>query len=290
MASDKEKTVRRVSNGSRGATTAVVLMVAIVVMAVATLFMRHTYLSVKNPRPATTENTSGGLFSIKEITVSGDTRYDSQAIIQASGLYLGESIWSVNRETAGAAVVSVFPYIETAEVTNTAYNCLNIAVTEASEIGVMYGDGCWLAVGSNGCVLETRPLDADRPLRSLYLKGADLQSSRPGETAMEERSFAIVKELLSAFEQYGLDGVCEIDLHNKSDIRLNYKNRIRIKLGNDSNLTHEIGVVVNAMPGIIEKYGSEAQGQLDVSAFSDSEAMERAVFTPKELLSEPLDF
>jgi len=235
-----------------------------------------------NGKPQTSEK-KDSMFALKEITVSGDTRYLKEAIVQQSGLAVGQSIWSVDKVKAGERVLAAFPYIQDVKVTNTAYNKLNIAVSETDEIGVMYGGGKWLAVGSNGRILEVTAVESDRPLRALYLKGAEAVGTAVGEQAMDDRSFAIVTELLAAFGEYELDGVCEIDLSNKSDLRLNWNNRITVKLGNDSNLTHEIGVVKSALPGIERQYGEHAVGQLDVSSFSEDGTM--AVFTPRDLLT-----
>lgn len=268
-------------------TTMVVMLVAILVLGISTLILRGACLNAEKEPVSSAETEKEhkpSLFEVKEITVSGTTRYLPEAIIQVGGLYVGESVWSVNKDAAAKAIVAMFPYIETAQVRNTAYNKLDIAVTETKEIGIMYGDGQWLAVGANGKVLNAEPVASDRPLRKLYFKGAELNSAAVGEQAMGERDFAIISELVAAFEQYGLTGVCEIDIGNKSDIRANWNNRLTILFGNDTNLTHEVGVVVSALPGVEERYGSSAAGQFDVSAFSE-EGGDRAVFTPKELLT-----
>lgn len=267
-----------------------ILLGAIVVLVIATVFMRGAYKRIEAgdaaSSPAQTKETTsdGSLFSLKEITVSGDTRYLPEAIVQESGLYEGESVWSVDKNAAEQRVLAAFPYIEAVKITNTAYNRLDIAVTETKEIGVMYADGQWVTVGANGRVLAATAIDSDRPLRVRYFKGATVNSAVPGEQAMDARSFAIVSELLAAFEQYSLDGVREIDLGNKSDIQLDWNGRITVRMGNDSNLTHEVGVVASALPGVERQYGANAAGQLDVSAFSEEGAVARAVFTPRDLL------
>lgn len=271
-------------------TTMWILLGAIAVLVIATLFMRSAYKRIEAggaaSSPAQTKETAsdGSLFSLKEITVSGDTRYLPEAIVQESGLYEGESVWSVDKNAAEQRVLAAFPYIEEVKITNTAYNRLDIAVTETEEIGVMYADGQWITVGANGRVLAATAINSDRPLRVRYFKGATVNSTVPGEQAMDTRSFAIVTELLAAFEQYSLEGVREIDLGNKSDIRLDWNGRITVRMGNDSNLTHEVGVVASALPGVEKQYGANAAGLLDVSAFSEEGAVARAVFTPRDLL------
>lgn len=237
--------------------------------------------ALKGGRDTGAKKTS--LFSVKEITVSGDTRYLAEAIIQQSGLAVGQSIWSVNRVEAADKVVAAFPYIKEVTVTKTGFDKLEIHVTETDAIGALYGFGQWLAVGSNGRLLEAFAVESDRPPRMLYLKGAEALSNVVGETVLDERSLAIVTELQAAFDEYGLFGVGEIDLTNKSDLRLLWNNRITVKLGNDSNLTHEIGVVMSTLPGIEKQYGEHAAGQLDVSSFSEGGTM--AVFTPLDLLT-----
>lgn len=267
-------------------TTMLLMLLAIAVLGVATLLLRHSYMQSQNaPSAPSEQEEKPSMFAVKEITVSGNTRYLPEAIVQESGLYEGISIWTADKAAAEQKVLAAFPYIEEVKVSNTAYNKLNIAVTETKELGVMYGDGMWLSVGTNGKVLHQEPVEDDRPFRKMYLKGVTLQSSKIGDMAMAERDFEIINTLMDAFEQYKLDGICEIDLTNKSDIRLNRYNRLTIKLGNDSNLVHEIGVAVSALPDIELQYGAEAKGQLDISSFSEENAENRAVYTPAELLT-----
>jgi cell division septal protein FtsQ len=231
----------------------------------------------------TKDREKNSLFGVKAITVVGDTRYLSEAIVQQSGLAVGQSVWTVNRVEAAEKVVAAFPYIKEATVTKTSFSTFEIRVTETDAIGVVYGFGQWLAVGENGRLLEAFAVESDRPPQQLYLKGAEALSNVVGEVVLDDRSLAIVNELLAAFQEYGFFGVGEIDLSNKSDLRLRWNNRITVKLGNDSNLTHEIGVVMSALPGIEKQYGEYAVGQLDVSSFSEGGTM--AVFTPQDLLT-----
>ncbi len=250
----------------------------IVLLIVANLLVDAAIKSERDPG-----RDKAALFGIKEITVVGDTRYLHDAIIQQSGLSVGQSVWSVNRVEAADKVVAAFPYIKEATVTKTSFSTFEIRVVETDAIGVLYGFGQWLAVGENGRLLEAFPVESDRPPQQLYLKGAEALSNVVGEVVLDDRSLAIVNELLSAFQEHGLFGVGEIDLTNKSDLRLRWNNRITIKLGNDSNLTHEIGVVMSALPGVEKQYGEHATGQLDVSSFSEGGTM--AVFTPQDLLT-----
>ena len=47
-----------------------------------------------------------------------DTRYDKEQIIQASGLFVGQSLLSVNKVQAYERIAAAFPYIESMEITN----------------------------------------------------------------------------------------------------------------------------------------------------------------------------
>lgn len=78
---------------------------------------------------------------------------------------------------------------------------------------------------------------------------------------MDEESLRIIRTLLTAFADFRQEAkeaeelpavdlteeIVEIDISNKADIRLNWKNRIVIRLGNESNLYKEINVLATSL-------------------------------------------
>lgn len=128
------------------------------------------------------------------------------------------------------------------EVSSSSFDTIRIRVKETEPIGAIYAGGRWVVVGEDGRGLEALPVESERPSRYLYIRGADPLAEELGTVMLDERSLAIVNELRAAFVSAGLDGVGMIDLTDKTDILLDWKNQITIALGNDANLTYEIQV------------------------------------------------
>lgn len=67
--------------------------------------------------------------------MEGDTRYDEQAIIQASGIRVGQSVFSLNLKLAAQNVLSTFPYLETVDIQKVSFGTVRIALKEVEAIG-----------------------------------------------------------------------------------------------------------------------------------------------------------
>jgi len=101
------------------------------------------------------------------------------------------------------------------------------------------------------------------------LHTADIHLDTPFSMADPEQADRMRNELRAAFVSAGLDGVGMIDLTDKTDILLDWKNQITIALGNDANLTYEIQVAVASLPIILRERGATVRGELDIRMYSD---------------------
>ncbi len=224
---------------------------------------------------------------VKTITVEGNTRYDEEAIIGVSGIKVGQSVFSVNKRKAANVLESTFHYAEEVKVRVDFSRNVTIQITEAEPMGAVYAQGQWVVVSQEGIGLEATPITTERPLRQLYIKGAGVLSAQPGEPVLDEDSRAIVAEIFDALQSVGMEDISVVDIENRADIRLNWKNQITLLLGNDSNLRYEIAAAASALPKILEKHGETATGQLNLSQYSDPTIASPAiVFTPSSLLND----
>ena len=222
---------------------------------------------------------------IRSIQVEGNTKYDNGAIIAVSGLQTGQNIFSINKAQAAKKLKKEFAYIREVDIDISFKREAVIRITEAVEMGAVYANGGWVIVDKNGIGLQKKPIESERPLRQMYLKGAGTQTDEIGKQVLDARSLAIISEICTAFETYKLGDVSEIDMTSFNDIRVKWKNQIDIALGNDSNLTYEIAVVATTIPKILERHGETATGLLNVSQYSDKTVQAPTIiFTPSSLL------
>ncbi len=266
----------------------VVLSVVNVLLVVLTILLLPAAL--KNPMAEDKPSALG----VRSITVLGNTQYDNEAIIGVSGLKVGQSVFSVNKGQVAKRLKKEFVYVRDVDIDISFKRELTISITEAEEMGAVYAGGGWVVVDENGVGLQKIPIESERPLRRMYLKGAGTLTDEVGKQVLNERSLSIIGEICTAFELYELGYVSEIDMTNLGDIRVNWKNQIDIALGNDSNLTYEIAVAATSIPKILARHGETATGLLNVSQYSDATVeTPTIIFTPSSLLEqdteEPLD-
>lgn len=241
----------------------------------------------------TTDETTGETkewLAVESITVEGNTRYDEEAIIGISGIEVGQSVFSVNKRTAVKNIREKFAYAEAVSIDISFKRHVTIKITEAEELGAVYVGGRWVVVSRAGIGLMHLPVESERPFRRLYLKGAETLGDELGKPVLDEDDLAIALELSDAMQANGLTGVGEIDLTDRADIRMNWKNQITIALGNDSNLTYEVAAAVSAIPKVLSRHGDTATGLLNLSQYSDETISSPViVFTPSSILNAEKD-
>lgn len=266
-----------------------VLIVLDVALIVATILMLPTAFQTTDQQTGQTMEWLG----VTSITVKGNTRYDDEAIVGISGVRIGQSIFSVNKRKASDNIRETFAYAEAVDVEVGFDRHVVITVTEAEELGAVYlagdpakkTDGRWMVVSRNGVGLMELPVESERPFRRVYLKGADTVGTAVGGAVLSDHDLRDVRTICDAMAENGLTGVGEIDLSDRANIRLNWKNQITINLGNNSNLEYEIKVAVRSIPKVLSRHGDTATGLLNLSQYSDSSiATPHIVFTPSAIL------
>lgn len=243
------------------------------------------FLLLANPFGTGQQTDRPAVFGVQKIEVVGDTRYDREAIIAASGIRIGQSIFSVNKIQAHDQILEQFPYIHQVDVGNASFDTIEIRVAEVEAIGALYSNGHWMVIGSHNKTVEELPMEGDRPGRYLYVKGVSPQEAKLGGKALDDRDFKVVTTLLSLFDRYQLTGIGAIDLSENSNIQLEWNQQITVYLGNESNLENQISLLVTILPQLLEDNGNTAAGRLDMRSYADDNTQnDQAVFTPWDLL------
>ena len=231
----KKKKRRRISRFHM----AVAVVVALLLVAGAvTAFL---LLAPRTPVPGAEDGRKTAVFGVSNITVEGDTRYSSEDIIEKSGVFIGQSVFSVNKKKAAEEVLEAFPYIEKVAVDSPSFDHVRISVTEVTLLGALSTEEGFLMIGANNKLVE-RLAPGEMPPEGLMMLQGRIASTVVGEQALEERSYAAALKLLESVRQNEMEGIVGLDVTDSSNLQLNWKNQITILLGSDVNLDYEMGV------------------------------------------------
>lgn len=258
----------------------VTLSLIIAVLAVASMVLWSV-------APTDTSNGETPFLSLQKITVEGETRYNHEHIVTVSGMYVGQSVFSVNKVQACENILDAFPYIESINIENRSVSEVCITVKEATVMGAVHFGGKWLLVSTEGKGLELLDIVGTRPFRCMYLRGVTpVEDAAVGKQVLDERTFAVLKTLCGAFLRYDWTTVSEISLGDMTDIRFKLDGCTTVKLGADGNLEQEMEVLSTAIPKLKVTYGDRLHGVVDASSYSRKDAKPQVIYTPQEVLDE----
>ena len=262
--------------------TAIVLAVVLVLLLVGALVVMKIVGTQQSKRGETTT-----FLAVDSIVVEGDTRYTEEQIIETSGLYVGQSLLGVNKVKAHDALLEGLPYLNTVEISNTKFNVIRIRVTETEVMAAVKLDKKeWMIVGVNNHALERLATD-QLPEGVLRVVGATLENEEIGAALMDERSLRITRTLSAAADLYDLTGLTTINMSKKTDVYILINERLKVLLGNETNLAAQIEMLEATLPTLYQNNGVNASGELDMRTFSDEDSgNDKAIYTPPELLKE----
>lgn len=222
--------------------------------------------------------------AVKEVLVEGDTRYTDEEIVKASGLYVGQSLLSVNKVKAHDALTASFPYLNTVEVSNASFYTLRIRVTEVPVMAAVEMEDGWMILGDNNRALERVEADAV-PEGLVAIRGASFEGQTVGGSLLDERSLRICRTLIEVAQRHDLSSMTTIDIREKTKIQILLNERMQVVLGNETNLTNQVKALVALLPTLYKNNGEDAAGRLNMLFYSDRDKKnDKAIYTPQEVL------
>ncbi|GEM_PF-1395772 len=196
------------------------------------------------------------LFVVQNISVEGLTRYDAEEVIATSGIKKGEALFSIDGESAGDKIASVYNYIETAAVRKKYPNEIVLEITEAVPFAYLEEADGYTLISTTGKVLE----------RNLESAGDDLITVRGiGTVAQSDadlKKLSLLQEISADMDNLGMTDYGFLDLSDTLDIVMIYQDRVYVKLGNELELDYKLQFVDEVVRERLEKTG---YFQLDAS-------------------------
>ncbi|MDE6732363.1 MAG: FtsQ-type POTRA domain-containing protein [Oscillospiraceae bacterium] len=217
----KQKPVRK---KFRGGNYALYYVLGVIVLIIAFVILANTVL-----------------FKCRTISVSGNDNYDSDEIILASGINIGDNLVKLKPSKAADSIVSSLAYIDAATVKKSYPTKINITVTEAEKYYCVVADGTTAAVSRRGKIIEhceagKLPIVKGYEPETLEV-GAWLASKTDGKSD-------IPAEVFAAAEKAGLKNITVVDVSDKFNIEVIVEDRVILKLGTSDDVVSKLLVAV----------------------------------------------
>lgn len=170
-------------------------------------------------------------FNINKISITGDSVYSSEEVINASEIQIGDNLIFLSKNKINKLVTEKLPYVGSVKLKRRLPAHLEIQVTKTDAVFGIAQDGFYTLLDRNGKVLETNVeyIGTDKTL----LNAGKVVSADVGEKIVleDEKTFPRIEEVYETCEKVGLQDITEINITELHNIKVVYQGRITLELG-----------------------------------------------------------
>nr|WP_317413709.1 FtsQ-type POTRA domain-containing protein [uncultured Solibaculum sp.] len=186
-------------------------------------------------------------FNIQTIQVQGETRYEAEEIIRASGLAKGKNLLLADTKGGEENLTVKLPYIGSAHIVRQLPATIVIEVEETTPAYAVQMEGGWAIADQDGKTLEY--LQGQVPSVPVVV-GISVTGAPPGspmEFEDQEQKNKLI-DLTKALKETNLiEKTNQMDFTNGSDITVLYDNRITLKCGGATDLDAKMAMAKEAI-------------------------------------------
>ena len=200
---------------------------------------------------------------IETIEIKGNEKYASEDILASSGITVGQNLYAINKKTAEAMIIRENPYVNDVVIRRTLPSTLTFRITE--DIPVFYTEICgeYYILSEEMRVLERVDVLPDMTERRLIpVVMSEISSAIVGEymTFEKQLAFDYISEFLLAIHDHEIaDKITEIDITKRYNIYVNYEDRFRIYLGDNT----EPNMKLTFAKLMIDTFNDNQRGEID---------------------------
>lgn len=202
-------------------------------------------------------------FPIETIKVSGSSRYTSEEIAAASGIDIGDNLFTASEKKTEEILSKSLPYIESVSFKRSLPGTLEITVKDADEYACYNVSGQYYSVSRSGRVLNKY----DTVPEGLCEIRAEGVECKVGEAVSfsGENTEKLIQKLFGNFKACGLSADW-IDITDEYSISFKTEGRFTVELGTENFMDKKF----LHLKGMIENIDSSKLGNIDLSMWTSS--------------------
>lgn len=188
-------------------------------------------------------------FKIQNFEFSGESIYSGSEILSALNIKEGDNLFRINIKEAEQTVLKQFVNIQEIKIRRHLPSTLCIEITPCSPFAVIETDSQYYEISRQGKIMNCLGQDKGS---LLLIKGYGPVSTESGTTAhsTDEYKDDILETLFNSFEEYDFKDITSIDITDRLQIKLIYKDKVPIELGTSLDLEYKVSFV----KAVVDKY------------------------------------
>ena len=219
----------------------------------------------------------GVFFRVSEIRVVGNTYYNDQDIIDASGIENGRNIYLIDSGGVATSIISQFPFVKSVSISRDLPNAviLNIESDEALFYTEISGE--YFIISRDMRVVGTEK--SEEEARKRYPKTKRLKVPAVSEAVVGREIVFVrgsfseeVRKLAAALSESELfDGVTTFDVTDRFSVKLIYAHNIKATLGDSSDFDLKLRFLREIIRDIGDRGGTVDLENVDMGYYIPSD-------------------
>ncbi|MBQ2325010.1 MAG: FtsQ-type POTRA domain-containing protein [Clostridia bacterium] len=208
-------------------------------------------------------------FRVKEISVTGNSVYSDEQIIQAAGIERDSNLFSFSGKRVEETVKSALPYVGSVTVKRDLPSGVVIEIEEKQAVMYTEINGDYYLLSDELYVLSVSNKLSSVPNSAIKLVTGSVDRCLVGQpiTFMDARTRESVLEMYSVLQRNEMDYyIREIDITSRFDISMQYTDRFHIYIGDMDNFDLKIPFLEK----VIDELYDEDKGSIDLSSHTEA--------------------
>ncbi len=205
------------------------------------------------------------MFRVQSIEVEGNSIHTTQEIVEASGLEVGQELFSVNRKDVNYGIWTKCRYVDEIAVVRS-FNKVKIIVVEKENVMVTSFNGKYFSFDADFYVIEESPSE-EHMRHFLTVELPRIQSLTVGGDMIFENGesdMSYVQQVVSALRERGvLSGVTMIDFSKKYNVSYVLSDSCRVYLGSVSDVSAKLAMTEHILS--LKEWTQDTPAVVDVS-------------------------
>ena len=202
-------------------------------------------------------------FKVRTVEVQGNSVYDSQTVMDASGISAGDNLLAVNKAAVAGKLKAALPYVEQVRIARVLPDTIVLEVRESDAVFSVKADGGqnWL-MSFSGRLLEQVTEETAQQHPSIV--GFTVTGPEVGKQAMAENADALAAatSVLKQLQGTGIvEKVSKLDVSKPYDLILWYTDQYEIRLGGTDKMDYKVKYLL----AVLEQLTDYQTGTIDLT-------------------------
>lgn len=194
------------------------------------------------------------VFQASNIQINGVSLYREDQIYSVGGITKGANLVRLDTEAIEKRLKDNLVYLDEVSVKKKYPSTLVVECTEAKKSADIKTGESFSVLSSSGRILEVDNAAQDKDIP--VVEGLDIKNNKVGVEleSKDSKKAEILETVLQAMDKTGLSGISKIDIKDKGDIKLYYKDKIEIKAGSSVDIEYKLGYIKEVIKCLTDDY------------------------------------